>query len=209
MFEVEDGVLIKYRGNDELVKIPKGITSIEDDAFNHTSIRGIYIPKSITFIGFGAFDDCYNLANIYYEGNIEELNHIVIGEFNEAFFSSYVYCHLNVFLESDHKERPTKIRIEDIPKTYEELLKLDNTLYEITGEISNVNICDNLINITFNNLNSSAVINLISEEQGTDIINHLKTGTAISIIGSISYEIGYEKIVFCAIEIKTSNQDGE
>ena len=66
-FEVEDGVLKKYKGAGGAVVIPGnlGITSIGSSAFaykeNVTSVR---IPDGVTSIGGNAFYGCSNLASV-------------------------------------------------------------------------------------------------------------------------------------------------
>lgn len=55
-FIIEDGVLTGYTGPGGDIVIPKGVTSIGDDAFyDCDSITSVSIPKSVTSIGEGAF----------------------------------------------------------------------------------------------------------------------------------------------------------
>ena len=55
-FIIEDGVLTDYTGSGGDIVIPKGVTSIGDDAFyDCDSITSVSIPKSVTSIGEGAF----------------------------------------------------------------------------------------------------------------------------------------------------------
>ena len=65
-FVIDDNLrLIKYTGNDKEVIIPKGVTSIEDYAFEkYTSLKSINIPNSVTSIGDDAFDYCTSLTSI-------------------------------------------------------------------------------------------------------------------------------------------------
>lgn len=59
------------------VKIPRGVTSIEDFAFMmNDNLKSIIIPSSVTSIGSMAFESCTSLANIYYKGTEEQWNAI-------------------------------------------------------------------------------------------------------------------------------------
>ncbi len=55
-FEIENGVLKKYKGEGNDVIIPKCVTSIGDRAFFCCrSLTNIVIPNSVTSIGHSAF----------------------------------------------------------------------------------------------------------------------------------------------------------
>ena len=64
-FEVVDGCLVKYKGNQADVVIPEGVTSIGKSAFKgRSSLISIVIGDSVNSIEDGAFDGCENLTNI-------------------------------------------------------------------------------------------------------------------------------------------------
>jgi hypothetical protein len=64
-FEIKNGVLVKYHGNDTEVVIPEGVTGIGKYAFcNCNSLTNITIPPSVTEIGGWAFNDCSLLTSI-------------------------------------------------------------------------------------------------------------------------------------------------
>ena len=64
-FQIENGVLKKYKGHDTEVIIPDGVTSIGDFAFVACSnITSITIPEGVTSIGKNAFWGCQSLTNI-------------------------------------------------------------------------------------------------------------------------------------------------
>ncbi len=83
-FIIENGVLVRYTGNDANVVIPDSVKEIEVCAFeNCSSLTSITIPDSVTIIGEYAFELCDNLKyNIYenckYLGNEKNPYHILI-----------------------------------------------------------------------------------------------------------------------------------
>ena len=96
-FEIENGVLKKYRANSAEVYIPEGVTEIGKNAFlGKTGIQKIHFPESLekisdsafspcpaitelTFpsrlqsIGEEAFSGCYNLKNLTFPENLKEI----------------------------------------------------------------------------------------------------------------------------------------
>ena len=64
-FKIEDGVLVRYVGDESDVIIPEGITAIGDGAFRLCrSLRSVTIPDSVTSIGDKAFSECGMLTSI-------------------------------------------------------------------------------------------------------------------------------------------------
>ena len=83
-FEIVDGCLVKYNGDDTEVVIPNGITSIGDGAFaNCEDVIEVVIPDGVTSIGDEAFLECFSLESITIPNSV-----ISIG--NCAFYCSGV-----------------------------------------------------------------------------------------------------------------------
>lgn len=71
-FEIEDGVLIRYTGNDTDVIIPDGVTHIGAGAFEDCeNLASITIPDSVTSIGDRAFYNCENLRSVTLPDDME------------------------------------------------------------------------------------------------------------------------------------------
>ena len=69
-FEIEDGVLTKYKGEGEIVQIPEGVTEISDTAFEHCDyVSHVIIPESVSAISSDAFNDCSSLTEIIVNRN--------------------------------------------------------------------------------------------------------------------------------------------
>ena len=76
--KIEDGVVIGYyydkMPSDGHVKIPDGVTSIGDYAFNFCeTLTSIDIPASVTSIGDCAFSPCSALKSISIDGSVDSL----------------------------------------------------------------------------------------------------------------------------------------
>ena len=76
-FLIEDGVLIRYYGNDEHVIIPVSVQKIGGAAFaGCTSLADISIPNSVSVIDAAAFAGCTSLTDISIPESVT-----VIGEY--------------------------------------------------------------------------------------------------------------------------------
>lgn len=64
-FEIFEGTLEQYLGDEEKVVIPDGVTAIGVDAFRRSyGVVEVVIPDSVQSIGEGAFADCMDLTTI-------------------------------------------------------------------------------------------------------------------------------------------------
>ena len=68
--QIENGVLIKYKGTAKKIVIPQSVTSIGARAFAlHMSLTSITIPDSVTSIGLQTLVGCKDLASISVDTN--------------------------------------------------------------------------------------------------------------------------------------------
>lgn len=76
---VIDGVLYNYIGRAKKVRIPKGVTTISENAFDMRQKRGVdnletvELPDGLTSIGKYAFRDCKKLKNINFPESLVEI----------------------------------------------------------------------------------------------------------------------------------------
>ena len=79
-FDIENGVLRRYNGQESNLEIPEGVIEIGEYAFERNeSIKTITFPKSLTTIKSHAFAYCTNLKTVNTNENLEKIeNHAFI-----------------------------------------------------------------------------------------------------------------------------------
>ena len=96
-FEIKDGVLIKYHGEDTEVIIPDGVNIIGERAFYefmNMNLQKVIIPESVSIIQEEAFHYCRNLRSVSIPHSV---THIGKGAF------SFCYCLTDLNLPPDLK----------------------------------------------------------------------------------------------------------
>ena len=73
------------------ITIPDSVTRIGDWAFSGSAFTSIELPKSVTYIAYGAFYLCSNLTDVYYSGNKIDKATINFGGGNEKLTSANWY----------------------------------------------------------------------------------------------------------------------
>lgn len=63
-FVIENNVLVRYTGDEEVVTIPDGVQKIADEVFKYCDMTKVIIPNSVKEIGEAAFEDCIYLTEI-------------------------------------------------------------------------------------------------------------------------------------------------
>lgn len=121
-FKIQNGVLLKYLGNDHEVHIPYGVTEIASRAFdNNSSIVHVYVPDTVKSTGERAFINCHNLLYVY----------------APSCGVSFIHCELATSIsryDYYEKERELKKAQEELEKTKEELKKAQAELEKAKSE---------------------------------------------------------------------------
>ena len=74
MFEIENRVLLKYSGDEEIVVIPSGVKIINKYAFHECkNMKTVVIPEGVTEICNNAFTECNNLRSLYLPSTLEKI----------------------------------------------------------------------------------------------------------------------------------------
>lgn len=77
-FEIENGILKKYKGTTPDVIIPSCVTEIGERAFyNNNYLRSVIITGNIQTIGDSAFSYCYNLEKIVIPKSVKKIGNNV------------------------------------------------------------------------------------------------------------------------------------
>ena len=63
-FVIQGGLLLEYKGGDEVVIIPEGVNAIHKAFKGNKEIREVIIPEGVIRIGEESFAGCYNLEKI-------------------------------------------------------------------------------------------------------------------------------------------------
>ena len=79
-FEIESGVLKKYKGKSVDVVIPTTVKKIADEAFAELEIETVKIPDSVTSIGEEAFYNCTNLTSITIPNSVTSIGEKAFSE---------------------------------------------------------------------------------------------------------------------------------
>ena len=73
-FEIIEGTLRKYTGDEAVVTVPEGVIRLECGfCFENPFVREVWISSTVQFIGSKAFADCYELTKIYIPDSVREI----------------------------------------------------------------------------------------------------------------------------------------
>lgn len=73
--KIEDKTtLVEYYGSAKRIILPRGIETIATDCFHNSNIEGIVIPKGVTVIENNAFQFCKNLKYVYLPSSLTDIN---------------------------------------------------------------------------------------------------------------------------------------
>lgn len=94
-----DNKLLCYFGrNNEYIKIPDGTVSIAGAAFHDSDIKSVYIPNTVTEIGFEAFFNSNNLQKVRMSKNIKNIYDWAFGYCNKL---NYIAVKKDCFIAKD------------------------------------------------------------------------------------------------------------
>ncbi|MBE7085062.1 MAG: leucine-rich repeat domain-containing protein [Clostridiales bacterium] len=92
-FIIEDGVLIRYEGNDEHIITPEGIISIDSYAFaNKGNLRSVVIREGVISIGECVFEGCTYLEKIVIPKSVVSIGAYLHGHYICSCENVVIYC---------------------------------------------------------------------------------------------------------------------
>lgn len=101
-FEIVDGKLIGYNGDDEEIFIPEGVKVICRNIFTNPKIKSIILPSTLEIIGDCAF---YNLklTSLYLPDNVNIIGCMALGKIDELTSLSYNIAMTKSTIPNDNK----------------------------------------------------------------------------------------------------------
>ena len=72
-FEIEDGVLIRYNGDDDKVVVPEGVKTLNNDSLADKKMTEVVLPDSLEVIEGYAMCWCENLKTVTIPKNVNEI----------------------------------------------------------------------------------------------------------------------------------------
>ena len=122
--KTEEGVLLKYEGNEKEPVIPIEVKEIGEDAFlNCTSLETILIPENVKQIGKGAFAGCTNLKHVYLTSAVLIKEHA----FKDCGSLEWLYIPYHSIVIPAAFENCNKLL---------RVFKWDSVFHEVTGPVS-------------------------------------------------------------------------
>lgn len=93
LFNKEKTTLVVYPSGrkNTSYRIPGGVTSIGDYAFDGCGLTSVTIPGSVTSIGSSAFSGCPSLKDVYYAGTQTQWDAVQIGDYNGYLFKATLH----------------------------------------------------------------------------------------------------------------------
>lgn len=79
----------------EQIVIPQGITMLQAYACTGADVNSLVIPKTLKTISKGAFSDCKNITDIYYEGTEAEWSNVRIAAENDILAQATVHTDID------------------------------------------------------------------------------------------------------------------
>ena len=74
---IEDNILVRYKGEKEIVVVPEGVVAIAKEAFiGNEKLRRVELPESLEAIGEAAFFGCTALEEVVLQGEAPKLEQI-------------------------------------------------------------------------------------------------------------------------------------
>lgn len=88
------------------INLPNSLTTIQPNAFFEcVNLKAVHFGYSISKIDESAFEECNSITDVYYYGDNNSWDRIVINDFNEALLEANIhYLHNHQFVIIDSKE---------------------------------------------------------------------------------------------------------
>lgn len=165
-FEIKEGVLIRYTGNDAEVVIPNSVTCIGNEAFKEcNSIMSVTIPEGVTSIEDSAFFFCHNLEKIKIPNSVQNIGW---GAFISCSSLERIKIPEGVMtIEADTFDGCSKIESINIPDS---VTSIGKRAFNRCTSLKSVTIPESVTFIGDNNMYSNAAFGSAVFDENTEVI---------------------------------------
>ena len=166
-FDIEDGVLVDYLGEADVVVIPSNVTTIATGAINGIEASKIIIPSTVQTVEKAAIANCENLSAVYVLGDETAVAEYSIGWFGTVRASNATGFRGDAFVSVDGVAAVTTI-YGKAGSTAETYASTATDLDELTLGWAESALCT----LTYNN--SSYIVAADAKAPGTMVIDGKK-----------------------------------